>query len=283
MNESQRYLRELNTIGNKYAVGYAAIITKDYDKVAKIVAGGEISFKIDTKPYYKAIVRQWLMVGSGKAITEHNRLVKQKRLGDQLLYEWVSFLAQYAQMNLATRVTKIAATTERELQKIIEKGLLEGNGYDVIARMIRQESTGNINRNRSLLIARTEGLMASNKGAYLAAKSSGLLMTKEWLHAGHARKENRPHHLALSGKQINGLDEPFLVNGKLMLHPGDPAGGAEENCNCRCVALYRPKRTIEDFAISTVPQRPTLVQRAMQLVVVEEILRMIFINVFGED
>lgn len=282
MSEGQRYLRELNTIGNKYAAVYGSIIAKDYEKAAKAVERGETNITVDTKPYYKAILRQWVTVGSDKAIKEHNKWVRKKRLANEILYEWVTFLAQYAQLNLASRVKRIGATTEKELQKIIEQGLLNGEGYAVIARNIRKESSGNLNLNRSLLIARTEGLMASNKGAFLAAKSSGLLMTKEWLHAGHPRKEMRLHHLALSGTQT-GIDQPFLVNGKLMLHPGDPAGGAEENCNCRCVALYKPKRGADGLVVNVTPQKPTLIQRFMQAAVIEEILRMIFVNVFGDE
>lgn len=286
MSERSAYLKELNRIGNRYSPVIGTIIQKDYENAAKNLERGEyydLKNIISPKPYHKALIRLVVEVGIDKALREHNRLVRQKRSLDDILYEWASFLARYAQMNLATQVTRISQTTEAELQKIIEKGLLNGDGYAVIARNIRRESTSDFNNYRSLLIARTEGANASNRGAYLAAKSSGLIMTKQWLHAGHAKKENRPAHVALGQQRGIDIDQPFWVNGKFMLHPGDPAGGAEENCNCRCCAVYRPKRTADGELMNYLPQRPSLIQRAMAAAIAEEVLRMIFVNTFGDE
>jgi hypothetical protein len=37
------------------------------------------------------------------------------------------------------------------------------------------------------------------------------------------------------------MDEPFNLDGVLMQHPGDPDGGAENVCNCRCCIAYEPE------------------------------------------
>lgn len=283
MTEANSYLRELNRIGNSYSPVIGRIIKRDYERVAKQVAEGNTVFTLDPKPYAKAITRLIVQAGSDRALREYNRLIKLKRSNDEIIYEWVSFLARYAQLNMANHVTRITQTTEDKLKEIIEKGLLDGNGYDVIARNIRQESDGQFNRYRSLLIARTEGANASNKGAFLAAKASGLVMQKSWLHAGHAKRENRPHHVALDREKPIDLDQPFWVNGKFMMHPGDPAGGAEENCNCRCCAVYKPKRGADGLVQSVMPRKPTIIQRLAQAAIIEEVLRLIFINVFGDE
>jgi hypothetical protein len=71
---------------------------------------------------------------------------------------------------------------------------------------------------------------ASNFGAYEGATAGGL-RTKTWV----VNSSNpRDTHLRMDGETV-GIRERFS-NG--MRFPGDPAGGAENNANCRCSVFW---------------------------------------------
>lgn len=287
MTPRQLHIEQLSKITVKYASRFFAILKKDYKKVAKYIeeTGDVRGWQISGGKYAYNLYKLYLTVGIDKAIEEHNKLVRTKSAGqDMVIYEWLTFLQGYADRTLAERVTKIPETTRNELSKIIEQGLTDGKGYKDIAKDIRQQSDGDFNRYRSLLIARTEGNNAVNAGAYIAARASGLVMDKSWLHAGHAKRENRPVHVRLAQQTVDapiGLNDYFNVEGKQMLFPGDPAGGAEQNCNCRCVALYKPRRDANDnaIAINRRSYELTAIQRAARTSIIEGLLATLFAGV----
>ena len=68
-------------------------------------------------------------------------------------------------------------------------------------------------------------------------------MVKQWdstLDSG-----TRPTHKRLDG-QIRETNEPFVISDtKKAMYPGD-FGYAEEDCNCRCVALTRAKWALDE-------------------------------------
>ncbi len=41
------------------------------------------------------------------------------------------------------------------------------------------------------------------------------------------------------------MNESFTVGGVKMKYPGDPNGGAENVCNCRCTQIFRPAKRVE--------------------------------------
>jgi hypothetical protein len=87
-------------------------------------------------------------------------------------------------------------------------------------------------------LAATEASIAVNtarqREAQLAAQA-GATVTKTW----RTRRDNRVRatHRAAEG-QTRGVDQPFLVGGWPMMHPGDPDAPASEVVNCRCIATY---------------------------------------------
>jgi uncharacterized protein with gpF-like domain len=74
----------------------------------------------------------------------------------------------------------------------------------------------------------------------------GMVAYKQWLAVEDAR--TRPAHAAADGQQQN-VGTPFLVGGITMQHPGDPTAPPDEVCNCRCTAVYMPRRlaAVQDF------------------------------------
>lgn len=88
---------------------------------------------------------------------------------------------------------------------------------------------------RSELIARTEILGASNAGALEGMKQAGI-ETKEWL-PSQETKYSRDWHQDMRGETAP-AGEPFILgDGASMMFPGDPDGGPENICNCRCTII----------------------------------------------
>lgn len=62
---------------------------------------------------------------------------------------------------------------------------------------------------------------------------------KTWIHGGGV-KDPRPHHVAMNGKSVRGLDTPFtLPNGYQMDCPHDSGASASETINCTCSMTIR--------------------------------------------
>jgi len=127
---------------------------------------------------------------------------------------------------------RINEETARALTEQIRQALQEGEDILRIAERITDvydQATGF----RSLRIARTEVISASNRGA-LAAYEAGGAQSKQWVTAGD--EHVRETHQAAEG-QIVGLHQKFVVGGALLDHPGDPGGPPEEIINCRCTII----------------------------------------------
>ena len=66
-------------------------------------------------------------------------------------------------------------------------------------------------------------------------------MKKMWRATSDPR--TRSAHNEANGQVVD-MDEKFIVGGMEMEHAGDPAGGAKNNVNCRCVIIYADARDI---------------------------------------
>ena len=154
---------------------------------------------------------------------------------------------------VASQVALVSESTRDEIRGIIQDGLDLALDYRSIARQIRglYEVTdtgalpGDYQTNyqyRPMLIARTEVGVASSKGANMEAVSLnqdvqplGIELRKRWVALVDSR--SRPDHAALNGTIVP-LADTYDVAGVQMMHPHDPAGGAANVCNCRCMEVY---------------------------------------------
>lgn len=65
-------------------------------------------------------------------------------------------------------------------------------------------------------------------------------VVKVWRHRRGPTFYHRPDHRAMSGKQVIGIDTPFLFpDGVQKLYAHDPGGGAKHNIRCACDTEYR--------------------------------------------
>src|SRR5690606_29586488 len=116
-----------------------------------------------------------------------------------------------------------------------------GMSMQQISTSIRKQAKGDINKNRSRVIARTETVNAMNKGQRLGVLSSGLLWDKKWLATEDDR--TRLPHAHMNREGYYPLKQPYYVNGEYLDYPGDPSQSSAGNViNCRCSEVYRVRR-----------------------------------------
>ena len=123
----------------------------------------------------------------------------------------------------------------------ISRGIAQSLSYQEIARNIK--NTTNVDYNKSLRIAKTEGHRIQCESAYnvqVRAKQKGADVVKQWDSTLDGR--TRESHQKLDGEVV-GVDEKFS-NG--LLYPGDSNGVASEVVNCRCALLQRAKWALSD-------------------------------------
>lgn len=134
----------------------------------------------------------------------------------------------------------------------ITRGLAGGMSTNEIARNISNATKAPLSRART--IVRTEShriQQASCYNAQKAAKSKGANVVKQW--DSTMDGDTRPTHRQLDG-QIREVEEPFEMDGKSAMYPGD-FGDPAEDCNCRCQSLQRAKWALDESELQTLKDR----------------------------
>jgi len=168
-----------------------------------------------------------------------------KSLEDDL---WKEEMINYVNNNLGDDITNITNYTKESIQtalkNTLDESIEEGLSQTEIMKKFRETLTkgkySRFTKSRALTIVRTETTKATNVASLESAKRFTTATIKKWLPPpiGIARVQER--HAILPGLrgQKRMLDQPFLVDGTSMMHPGDPSGGAQNVINCRCAMTY---------------------------------------------
>jgi len=148
-------------------------------------------------------------------------------------------IADYFQTDIFNTAQGITETTQDLIRQIFTDAYVLGEGIEEIVKKLENTE---LSRIRARMIARTESVTASNTGAVIVAKSTGLDLNKEWLAASDSRV--RLHHVHLN-RQVVPLEGYFHDHGVTMEHPG---GRTQENglpvpaemvINCRCTTIFQ--------------------------------------------
>lgn len=142
----------------------------------------------------------------------------------------------------ASRVTSITNTLKRKLRAVLGRAVKEEVRPSAIANRIQSELGGKFSEARAKLIARTETTRIANLAAKQAALETGIALDKIWIDTRDTRV--RDSHWNIPDPIP--AEEKFKIGDALMDIPGDPDGGAEEVCNCRCCVAYIPKGSYND-------------------------------------
>ena len=131
-----------------------------------------------------------------------------------------------------------------EIMREISRGIAQSLSYQEMARNLK--NTTNVDYNKSLRIAKTEGHRIQQEATYNVQKRAiqkGASIVKQW--DSTLDKKTRKTHRELDG-QIVGVDEYFVtLNGDKALYPSG-FGVAREDINCRCCLLQRATWALTD-------------------------------------
>lgn len=158
---------------------------------------------------------------------------------------WRDTAREWLSVNILTKINGIAQTTQRAIAKVIERAINEGSSIPEISKAIRDQSNGEINRHRSVVIARTETISAMNKGRRLSMYTSNLLWNKKWIDTPDER--TRLSHRLIAQEDYRPLDQEYwLADGRGSVEPadcpGDPQLSPGNIINCRCCETYEVQR-----------------------------------------
>ncbi len=150
---------------------------------------------------------------------------------------WQSLVDKWLLQNGLTQAANITQTIIDDAQRILIDAVEQGQGTYKIGTALRDYAK--ISRERAIVIARTEvhgaAMYASRETAADYQALTGLVMRKTW--NATLDKRVRRSHASVDNTTI-AMDEKFMVDGRAMDRPGDPAGGASNVINCRCVLTY---------------------------------------------
>lgn len=217
------YTRKYRKILAKYAFKSAKAYETGSRRDVEIALTG---FRMELKPIlYKNITQAYVAFGK-KAIEDF----ESERKAD----EFQRYVQNYFRDFGLEKVNQIDDTTKDDIFEIISQGEMDGEPTSVISKRIFDLGKG-IARHRASTIAITETHSAASYGSQQAAKSTGLVLKKEWVSASDSR--TRSSHDSADGQKVD-MDQKFKVNGSELMYPGDPSGPASETIRCRCVELY---------------------------------------------
>lgn len=141
-------------------------------------------------------------------------------------------------------LSNIPVNIARRIDKLIREGRADNLTLPQIARNIRTKILP-LSRSRAAMIARTETHNAASFASHSYHKQVqqdlGVNMYKQWVAVNDSR--TRSAHSAANGQRVH-MDEKFNVGGTEMSYTGDPAGGAKNVINCRCVLIYADEKDI---------------------------------------
>ncbi|HEX3162956.1 MAG TPA: phage minor head protein [Pseudolabrys sp.] len=226
----------------------ASPIAKEKNRFIKAAAArylehGTINFfdLVDTHQanVFDILKPHWNMAiaGGGQLALGHIKSRQMKDDSEDSVFE--DLTQQWIATEGLKRSHSIAETSEADVLDAISIGIDDGLGTAEIGRAI--SAVTDLTPWRADTIARTETHNAASYGLRESARDAqeklGIDLEKAW--AATLDDRTRPAHAEMDDEDYIGMDEKFIVGGEEMDGPGDPAGSAENVCNCRCTLLIR--------------------------------------------
>lgn len=129
--------------------------------------------------------------------------------------------------------------SHKEIERILEKGLAEGQGMAEFARAILDSGIRD-EYYKARRVAVTEVLRAHSVAQQEAYMQSPAVSEKMWKHTGEYRNEPRQNHVDMDGQRVP-VEEPYELIGAdggtyEPMYPRDPLLPPEESINCHCIS-----------------------------------------------
>lgn len=141
---------------------------------------------------------------------------------------------------------------KKSISAEISRGLASDMSYEDITRNIANTTKAPLSRARTIVLTETHRIkQASTRDVQVKAKEKGADVLKQW--NSTLDGETRKTHRKLDG-QIREVEEPFEMDGKEAMYPGDFNDPAED-CNCRCESLTRARWALGEEELATLKER----------------------------
>ncbi len=125
---------------------------------------------------------------------------------------------------------------KEQVGEIIERGHKDAMSIPQVTELI--EDAGLRFGHQATTVARTEMVSASNAASHQgAAAFAEPGDTKRWLATSDSR--TRIDHRNAHNDEVP-FDQPFIVGGEKLQHPGDRSASLEQTANCRCSWAWQP-------------------------------------------
>lgn len=161
----------------------------------------------------------------------------------------------WAKEHAAKKVVAVSDSVREAIRRKVERASRQNMGPRELAKDIADTLGGKAARKRAMRIARTELHQAANYGQFQEAdrmrRESGKTFVKVWRSTRDAR--TRAAHRMADG-QTKPVNEPFVVGGELMMHPGDASASARNVVNCRCTQTIVPQSAASQSGRAVVRQ-----------------------------
>lgn len=141
---------------------------------------------------------------------------------------------------LAQRENKLRGVPQAVFDRVkatLQAGLDAGETTAQLSARVKSEFNGLADED-ARRIAQTETAAAYGAGRDQAMRAAGIQF-KAWLTSGNANVRAAHEQAGLDYPPERGIpvDEPFIVGGESLMHPGDTSGSAGNVINCHCVAI----------------------------------------------
>jgi HK97 family phage portal protein len=191
------------------------------DENIDIEAAIEKAIDGQRKEWEKALVAIWMATAEEFAKNEFERLKNeskniQHKFFDEEFAALNAIIQKYIFDVVADAVTKVTKYTKELLKHVIGEGVARGESLLKIAKRIEKIYTGDFDKKRSITIARTEVISASNYGNHMGAKATGLPLEKEWVAVLDSR--TRADHADAHG-QVCDMDDYYDIGGEKAMYP----------------------------------------------------------------
>lgn len=153
-----------------------------------------------------------------------------------------SLFQKVEDMTFANRIGVNMTDFKTKIKDEITRGLASASTYNQIAQQLALVTGENLNK--TYRIARTEGHRVTSEAklnSMQRAKNQGADVVKQW--DATLDGKTRKNHRKLDGQWVE-IDEYFEVGGRKVKAPGK-FGRPEEDINCRCILLTRPRWAVD--------------------------------------
>ena len=221
------------------AVEFRRAIRKDV-KASNPKSLPDLNF-IQTNNLRKSMLDRHQKNGVKFGNTIYNDLKKQtkntKKFNPFFSEEWAKFIREVYQRDLANKIVSVKSTIAKEIKRIVDNSIAEGEAVpDITAKIDETVNSNQFYMWQAERVARTEVGSAMNQANDVAVNALDIDVVKQWSASLDGRE--RASHRRANG-EVKEKNEPFSIG---LQRPHDPDAPANEVINCRCVLLYQPKK-----------------------------------------